>query len=95
MKYNLKLFVILAFTGMLLLSSCTKNAKARFWGRKTSYNLPVNTKLVNATWKEANLWVLVEPVTDTNYQPKTYKFFEDSHHGIMEGEITFIEVSNK
>jgi hypothetical protein len=50
--------------------------------------------LVNATWKDTDLWVLVEPVTDSNYQPKKYIFFEDSHFGMMEGEITFIESIN-
>jgi hypothetical protein len=47
-------------------------------------------KLVNATWKEANLWYLTEPM-ESGYVPKTKVFKEDSRFGVMEGKVIFHE----
>lgn len=47
-------------------------------------------KLVEATWKDSDLWYLVEPM-DSDYVPKTKIFKENSMIGIMEGEVKFIE----
>jgi len=45
---------------------------------------------VEATWKEDNLWYLVEPM-DSDYVPKTKVFKESSLYGALEGKVIFIE----
>ncbi len=47
-------------------------------------------KLVEATWKENNLWYLVEPMEE-DYVPKTKVFIENSNAGMIEGKVTFVE----
>ena len=47
-------------------------------------------RLVEITWKDANLWILTEPM-DSDYIPKTKTFYEKSQFSIMEGSITIIE----
>ena len=47
-------------------------------------------KLVEATWKDANLWVLTAPM-DSTYKPQTLILKEYSEFGVLEGEIKFIE----
>lgn len=38
---------------------CTENQKAKMYGGTMTVNLPVNKKLVMATWKDNNLWYLL------------------------------------
>lgn len=69
---------------------CTEHGKARRWGGQMTITLPKGQKLLEATWKEASLWYLTEPM-DSGYMPKTKTFREDSRFGVFEGEITFVE----
>ncbi len=52
--------------------------------------LPENTKLVNVTWKEGNLWYLTKNM-DSSDVAETYTFQEKSSLGIAEGCITITE----
>ena len=81
------LFMLIALVAMC---SCTPNQKARHWGGNLTVYLPFNEKLVNATWKESNLYYLTEPM-DSDYVPKDKKFIEESNWGLLETTITFIE----
>lgn len=85
-----KLFVLFALALCILLSSCTKNQRARQFGGNVSVDLPKGQKLVLATWKGNDIWYLTEPAED-GYTPKEKIFQEDSQYGIVEGSITFIE----
>lgn len=83
-----KLFIALA--SIFILASCTENQRVREFGGEMTVNLPKGQKLIMATWKETNLFYLVEPMEDS-YVPKTKLFIEDSAWGVWESKITFIE----
>ena len=70
--------ILLLATIIVALCSCTANQRARHFGGDLTVYLPFNEKLVNATWKETNLYYLTEPM-DSNYVPKTKKFIEDAN----------------
>jgi len=75
---------------MIAFSSCTQNQRAKKYGGKMTITLEANTKLVNATWKEDNLWILTREMK-FNETPETYNFSEKSNFRVLEGEITFVE----
>lgn len=89
----MKKSVILALAALFLIScfvGCTEQMQIRSFGGDGTVKLPAGKKLINATWKESNLWVLTRPMR-TDEQPETFLFQESSSFGIMEGSITFIE----
>lgn len=76
-----KLFLLLTIS-IALLSSCTKNQRARNFGGTEEIKMKPNEKLINVTWKETNMWVLSkDTVTNISY------FRESSSFGVWEGEI--------
>ncbi len=84
------LFMFVAAIMMLAAVSCTENTRARIYGGDMTINLQPGEKLVEVTWKENNIWYLVEPM-DSDYTPKTKIFKEDSRFGVMNGTVKFIE----
>lgn len=86
------LFLLLAV--LLSLGSCTENIRAKNFGGKVTVVIPDNQKLVNATWKDADLWYLTKPMTDAD-KAETYLFTEESSFGVFQGTITFIENKTK
>jgi hypothetical protein len=58
----------------------------RHWGGSETVNLPPGYVLVNATWKDSNLWILIR-------EEKTGKmvFQERSVMGVLQGSVTFTE----
>lgn len=84
------LALFLAIGTGLGLNSCTENMRARQFGGKGVLNLPAGKKLVNATWKETDLWFLTRTMTDKDIA-ETYTFTESSSFGIFEGEIVIVE----
>ena len=74
----------------LATTSCTDNMRAKSWGGEMSVNLPANQKVVTATWKDADLWILTRPMR-AGEKSETYNFIEKSTFGVMEGEIIIIE----
>jgi len=81
--------VVLIILVAFLLTSCDQFF-ARRYGGDTTIKLEKGEKLVEVTWKEDNLWYLVEPM-EPDYTPKTKKFIESSNYGVLEGSVTFIE----
>ena len=82
-----KLLIILLL--LLSLASCT-HYKARKLGGDVTIYLNPGEKLVEVTWKNNNLWYLVEPMEE-DYEPKVKVFKENSNAGIFEGSVTFRE----
>lgn len=82
--------VILGFIFLVAMSGCTANKRAKSFGGTETVNLPKGQKLLMATWKDANLWYLTEPM-DSVYVPQTKPFAEHSSMGILEGSIIFVE----
>lgn len=76
---------------MALMSGCTENQKAKSFGGNGEIELPVGQKLINATWKDDNLWYLTRPMVSTD-TAAVYTFHEESSFGVMEGTYTIKEV---
>lgn len=83
--------IIITLVALLTIAtSCTEQHIARRYGGKLKIELPKGEKLIMATWKEANIFYLTEPM-DSGYIPKKKVFRESSNFGVWESEITFIE----
>ena len=82
------LFITLMLS--LALSGCTENAMSKQFGGSQTISLPAGQKLINVTWKEADLWVLFRPMKDGETADKYY-FKEKSNFGVFEGSITLVE----
>lgn len=85
-----KILIILVAIIAIVTTSCTKNQRARSFGGNMTIELPKGQKVTIATWKNADLFYMLEPMED-DYVPKTKTFVEDSGWGILEGSITFVE----
>ena len=81
---------LITLSVILLLASCTEQARTRKLGGKTEIKLPKGERLLNATWKDSNIFYLTEPY-DSNYKPKKKIFRESSSFGIYQSEVLFIE----
>lgn len=86
--------LLAAITLSLGLASCTENQRAKQWGGSASIDLPVNTKLVSVTWKDANLWYITRPMR-SDEKAETYQFREESNFGALEGLYVIKESRNK
>ena len=62
----------------------------RQFGGNEELHLPVNKKLVNVTWRNSSLWILVRPMKQQEV-PEVYDLMQDSNLGIMEGNVHIIE----
>jgi len=76
--------------GLILMTSCTENERAKNFGGTQTIELPAGEKLIEATWKGDQLWYLTRPMGEGE-TPETYKFHEKSNWGVMEGDVIFIE----
>lgn len=74
----------------LVLAGCTENQRARSLGGSMTIELPQNTKLVNATWKQDDLWYLMRPM-QAGEKAETLLFKESSSFGLLQGTVTFKE----
>jgi hypothetical protein len=77
--------IVLAF----MLTSC-EQFFARRYGGQTTIELDKGQKLIEVTWKDDDLWYLVEPMKP-NDTPRTLEFIERSNYGVLEGKVIFIE----
>jgi len=71
-------------------SSCTSNSRAKNFGGSMNIELEAGEKLIEATWKNDDLWLLTRQRRE-NETIETYKFSEDSSFGVWEGVITIKE----
>jgi hypothetical protein len=74
----------------ILMTGCTENARSRIYGGTMTIDLPANQKLVNATWKESQVWYLTRPMR-SNEVAETFTFQEKSSFGVVEGTVKFVE----
>ena len=88
----MKNFSSLLFALMVMsITSCTDQQMAKQYGGTETITLPENQKLVNATWKENNLWYLTKDMSETD-SAETYTFHEQSNFGVWEGTVIIKEV---
>ena len=83
--------LIVGYIGMKLLSS---NIWAKTFGGTITVMLKPNTKLVQATWKESNLWYLTRPMREGE-TAETSSLHEQSTMGMLEGQVFFIESESR
>lgn len=87
----MKLFSVALLTiSTMFLAGCTENIRAKTLGGTAIETLAPNTKLVNVTWKDDELWILTRP-SRPGENPETYKFIEKSRFGIIEGKVVIRE----
>ena len=89
MKKIILTLAIICIVLIMILVSCDQY-NTRNFGGTTIINLEPGEKLIEATWKDNDLWYLVEPM-DSDYVPKTKEFIESAMFGAIEGKVIFIE----
>lgn len=90
-KSTVLIVIIIAIVSItLFLTGCTENSRAKSFGGTAHITLPANQKLLNATWKDDNLWYLTRPMRDDE-TPETYTFSEESSWGVWEGSYIIKE----
>jgi len=75
---------------LVIFTSGCDNFIARQLGGTINVNLPTNTKLVNVTWKEGDLWLLTRPAY-AGEAVETFRFEERSMLGVLQGTVTITE----
>lgn len=86
----MKTLLLAAALAAFSLTSCTQNARAKGWGGTAKVDLAPNTKLVGATWKDAQLWYLTRPMRSDEVA-ETSTLTEESSFGLVEGKVVFSE----
>ena len=69
---------------------CTEQSMVRDFGGSMTIVLPEGQELMEATWKDENLFYLTRPMAD-DYVPVTKTFQESSSFGVMESTVYFVE----
>jgi hypothetical protein len=78
----MKKFLTLAVILTVLFSSCTDNQRARNFGGTETIKLEPREQFINITWKQDNLWVIVQDTISGTIYAK-----EKSSFGIMQGKV--------
>ena len=82
--------LLVLFGTILVLGSCTENARVKNFGGEGTINLPQGRKLVNVTWKDTQLWYLTRQMKPDEVA-ETYLFQEESSWGVIEGTYNIVE----
>lgn len=73
---------VIALLGIIALSSCTENQRARSFGGTEEVKLKPNEVVLNVTWKAEEMWICTkDTLTNTVY------FREKSSWGMLEGAV--------
>ena len=70
------------------LTGCKSVAKSM--GGTITINVPKGQKVIEATWKNSDVWYLTRPMREDE-KPEIFTFQEDSNLGIIEGKVIFKE----
>lgn len=82
--------LILIIIALICMCSCTEQIRTRQFGGKMEIRLPAGQELMEATWKDDDLFYLTRPMAP-DYVPVTKTFQESSSWGVMESTVYFIE----
>ena len=87
-----RILLVGLFIGVLMCinTACTRQQMTREFGGTLKIELPKGQELMEATWKEDNLFYLTRPMSE-DYVPVTKTFQESSSWGVMESTVLFIE----
>ena len=99
MKNRRSLLVFLAILAVTFITcgfvlGCTENQRARQFGGTGHVEVKPGHKIVGATWKNTDLWVLTRPVRPGE-EPETLSLREFSSWGAIEGEMLLREVDSQ
>ena len=82
--------LILIIIALICMCSCTEQIRTRQFGGKMEIRLPAGQELMEATWKDDDLFYLTRPMAP-DYVAVTKTFQESSSWGVMESTVYFIE----
>ena len=78
------LLIVMGFS----LTGCKSVAKNM--GGTISIDVPKGQKVIEATWKDNDVWYLTRPMREDE-KPEIFTLQEDSNLGIIEGKVIFKE----
>lgn len=81
-----KLIFLVLFVAI---AGCTQQQRAKQFGGTATVDLPVDARVVTATWKEDDLWVLTKQAGEV--PPQQYELTESSSFGVIEGRVVLVE----
>ena len=84
-----KIFLTLAIC-LVALSGCTKQQRVRAFGGTEVIQVEPGKRVMMATWKEDNLFYMVEPMPE-DYTPNDKELIESASFGVLESKIIFHE----
>lgn len=82
--WGIALLAVIGFS----LTGCKSIAKS--YGGTISIDVPKGQKVIEATWKDNDVWYLTRPMREDE-KPEIFTFQEDSNLGIIEGKVIFKE----
>lgn len=88
------ILAILAILAAAFQGGCTERQRAKSWGGTLQVDLPAGKKLVAATWKDSNLWLLTRDMRALE-PAETYEFVEDSSWDVFEGKVVIRETARE
>lgn len=80
--------IVLLAVMVFSLTGCKSIAKS--YGGTITIDVPKGQKVIEATWKDSNLWYLTRPMREDE-EPEIFTLQEDSNFGIIEGKVIFEE----
>lgn len=84
MRLLMFLVFMLTFACVIQFSGCTELDQARYYGGTATKELPKGEVLMEATWKDSELWVLTKDTTNNTCHFRCYN--GSAHNG---GEVIF------
>lgn len=87
MKKSLKILFVCA---LFAFCSCTEQEKASNFGGESSIDVPYGEEVINAFWKDDDVWYLTKPMDD-NYNPQVKVLRQQSPYGLYRGTVYFYE----
>lgn len=86
--------IMCGILAILLASSCTDNQRARAWGGTVDVHVKPGHKVIGATWKTSDLWIIHRPMREGE-SPEVVTMTESSSFGLMEGHVVIHEHAAK
>ncbi len=82
--------ILFTLIASCLLLGCTENQRAKNFGGSATVNLKPGQKVVSASFKGEDLWILTRK-SKSSETPETYELVEDSSFGFLQGKVIINE----
>lgn len=90
MKRDITMLLIVLLLGAIGICATNCNWIAKSAGGTITVNVQKGQKLINATWKDSNMWILTRNMKPEEI-PEKYTFQEYSNFGLIEGTVYLVE----